>query len=102
MIKLLKKDECSLYLYNEQGRIREVRDGYNNQVAAYEYDALGRLTKDGDNEFGYDTQGNILYKKTTNRRGARGRRLGDQVVAYEYDEYNKLMSYDGQACGYVL
>lgn len=75
------------YIYDTKGNITEVRDSFNRQLAEYEYDELNRLTKDGKTEFGYDNNGNILFKKTD-----------DEVIAYEY-EGDKLLSFNGEECG---
>lgn len=76
------------YVYDNSSNISEIRDGYNNLISKYEYDGLNRLVHENDTEFGYDNNGNILYKKT-----------GDDVIKYEYDG-GRLMSYNGEVFEY--
>ena len=88
--RTLKNDtiERTRYIYDENSNITEIRDGFNRLVSKYEYDTLGRLVKDGETEFGYDTNGNILYKKT-----------GENIIEYKYSG-DLMDSYNGQACDY--
>ena len=81
------------YSYDPNGNIIEVRDGFNQVIKAYEYDALNRLVKetekDGiESETGYDNNGNILFKKT-----------GDEVTRYRYDG-DQLVSFNGEKFEY--
>ncbi|MCL2556589.1 MAG: RHS repeat-associated core domain-containing protein [Firmicutes bacterium] len=68
------------YVYDGNSNITEIKDGFNRPIVKYEYDELNRLVREGNAEFGYDNNGNILFKKT-----------GDDITAYEYDG-NRLIS----------
>lgn len=61
-------DECIKYFYDEMGNISKITE--NGVVASrYEYDALGRLTREDNRAFGksctweYDANGNILFRR---------------------------------------
>ena len=60
-------DECIKYFYDEMGNISKITE--NGVVTSrYEYDALGRLTREDNRAFGksctweYDANGNILFR----------------------------------------
>ncbi|MDR0462096.1 MAG: DUF6531 domain-containing protein [Christensenellaceae bacterium] len=76
------------YKYDDRGNITEIRDGFNRQLASYEYDELSRLTRENDTEIGYDNNGNILYRKN-----------GDDITEYRYNG-DKLVSYNSELCEY--
>ena len=78
------------YSYDKRGNITEIRDGFNRVKSSYEYDELSRLVKENDIEFGYDTCGNILYRRDVE---------SGEIVAYEYDG-DRLMSFGGKKFAY--
>ena|GEM_PF-5675897 len=58
------------YCYNSSGAVTKVGNNFEQTVGEYTYDDLGRLVKEVDqkgnkSEWGYDTNGNILFKKHT-------------------------------------
>ena len=80
-------------MYDENGNIKEMRNGFNNIVAKYEYDELDRITtetneKGQKTEYGYDNNGNILYKKSQG-----------STIPYVYAG-DRLLSYNNEKCVY--
>ena len=91
--------ERTRYVYDENGNIKEIRNGYNNIVAKYEYDELDRITKEENEngqktEYGYDNNGNILYKKTLSSTGS-----AVSTIPYVYAG-DRLLSYNNEKCVY--
>ena len=91
--------ERTRYVYDENGNIKEIRNGFNNITAKYEYDELDRIATETNEkgqkiEYGYDNNGNILYKKTLNSAGA-----AVSTIPYVYAGDN-LLFYNNEKCAY--
>ena len=96
------------YAYDKMGNISRI-DENGEPVVWYKYDALNRLIREDNKEFGktwlysYDNKGNIVSKRTTNFT------LKEDVEEcvfeeslqkqYEYDG-DKLLSFGTEACAY--
>ena len=102
-------NESIQYKYDSMGNIIEVFE--NGRTACrYEYDALGRLTREDNVAFGktttwgYDNNGNIIakYEYTLTTKPTSELHLLDcTCVNYAYDDNSdQLMSYNGEAFVY--
>ncbi|WP_294242138.1 RHS repeat-associated core domain-containing protein [Pseudobutyrivibrio sp.] len=75
------------YSYDaNSNRISKTVDGV---VTTYTYNELNQLVQAGDTTYTYDNAGNLVSQSVS----------GVLVVAYEYDEYNRLISVTGYAAG---
>lgn len=105
------------YQYNANGQITSIIE--NNKTHSYEYDGLGRLTRENDEDrsvticYNYDSNGNILskveYPYTTGALTSATRTVpytyavswGDQLLTYNngstilYDQIGNPLSYNG-------
>ena len=105
------------YQYNANGQITSITE--NNKTNSYEYDGLGRLTRENDEDrnvticYNYDSNGNILskvfYPYTTGTLGSATQTIsytyavswGDQLLTYDngstilYDQIGNPVSYNG-------
>jgi RHS repeat-associated protein len=84
------------YAYDTKGNITEIRDGNNNLLSSYVYDAAGQFisetTPEGTTTWQYDVGGNIASKTLPD----------GSVVNYTYDVTwkDKLVGYGGQGISY--
>ncbi len=116
-------NEHMKYAYDEMGNIAKVYEN-GDMVARYGYDALNRLVREDNKEFGktwlyvYDNNGNILAKKETaytlkadveecvfTKNGYSYE--GDKLLAYnnesfEYDEIGNPTTYRGKSAMWSL
>ena len=86
------------YTYDESGNIERI---YENGILSvrYEYDSLGRLTREDNRVFGkttlweYDKSGNILsrsaYPFTTKRTEALIEATPDDILTYKYTGHRR-------------
>ena len=105
------------YQYNANGQITAITE--NNKTHSYEYDGLGRLVRENDEDrsvticYNYDSNGNILskveYPYTTGALTSATRTVpytyavswGDQLLTYNngstilYDQIGNPLSYNG-------
>ena len=105
------------YQYNANGQITSITE--NNKTHSYEYDGLGRLARENDEDrsvticYNYDSNGNILskveYPYTTGALTSATRTVpytyavswGDQLLTYNngstilYDQIGNPLSYNG-------
>jgi|GEM_PF-5262972 len=80
------------YCYNSSGAVTKVGNNFEQTVGEYTYDDLGRLVKEVDakgnkSEWGYDTNGNILFKKHT-----KAGETDAAIKEYVYDNNERLVS----------
>ena len=92
--------ESLYYDYYGTDRLQAVKDVYGQSLQSFKYDEGGRLTIEENArlkrkyEWGYDTDGNILYRKETNTQT-------NATSTYNYGYTNgRLTSYNGQAIAY--
>ena len=75
------------YSYDaNSNRISKTVDGV---ATRYTYNELNQLVQAGDTTYTYDNAGNLVSQSVS----------GTLVVAYEYDEFNRLISVTGYAAG---
>ena len=75
------------YSYDaNSNRISKTVDGV---ATLYTYNELNQLVQAGDTTYTYDNAGNLVSQSVS----------GTLVVAYEYDEFNRLISVTGYAAG---
>ena len=102
-------NESIQYKYDSMGNIVEIFEN-GRSVCRYEYDALGRLTREDNKAFGktitwsYDNNGNIIakyeYELTTTRTNEL-HMLNGTCKLYTYDDNSdQLMSYGDEAFVY--
>ena len=92
--------ESLYYDYYGTDRLQAVKDVYGQSLQSFKYDEGGRLTIEENArlkrkyEWGYDTDGNILYRKETNTQT-------NATSTYSYSYTNgRLTSYNGQGMAY--
>ena len=101
------KMDCTLqYQYDKAGNISAVYEN-GNLLSSYEYDALGRLTRENAAQLGktttfvYDGNGNILvrreYPYTIGELSGNGT---EYLYTYAAAKRNRLLSYDGEGVSY--
>ena len=103
-------NESIQYKYDSMGYIIEVFEN-GRSACRYEYDALGRLTREDNVAFGktttwaYDNNGNIIarYKYAITAESTNELHLLDCIYTpYTYaDNSDQLMSYNGEAFEYT-
>ena len=97
-------DKTWNYTYDANGNIKQITNASGTIVASYEYDAIGRLTRENLNGYksyvyGYDARGNVTDRKeyayTTGTLGALNRNYTST-----YDNTNRMQDYYGMSCSY--
>ena len=110
--ELSYSDDINLkYLYDKNGRIREIKNKKNkNKVHSFSYDRLGRLVKAigpwGSSNYKYDKSNNLIrmiyptysvsieFDKQNRARRSKNTALGSNWVNYTYDKRGNV-TYDG-------